>query len=51
MQLPLLLEKLGVPLFSRDNIKTSSFENTTNQSFKELFGKNPISAFDYYKFN
>ena len=45
------LEKLGVPLFSIDNIKTSSFENTTNQSFKELFGKNPISAFDYYKFN
>ena len=45
------LEKIGVPLFSIDNIKTSSFENTTNQSFKELFGKNPISAFDYYKFS
>ena len=47
----LALEKIGIPLFSRDNIKTSSFENTTNQSFKELFGKNPISASDYYKFN
>lgn len=44
-------EKIGIPLFSRDNIKTSSYENTTNQSFKELFGKNPISASDYYKFN
>jgi NADH dehydrogenase len=47
----LTLEKIGVPLFSRDNIKTSSLENTTNQSFKELFGKNPISAFEYFKFN
>jgi NADH dehydrogenase len=47
----LTLEKIGIPLFSRDNIKTSSLENTTNQSFKELFGKNPISAFEYFKFN
>ena len=46
-----ILEKIGIPLFSRDNIMTSSFENTTNQSFKDLFGKNPISASDYYKFN